>query len=173
VRKLATADRVPQDQVSALEGVQQVPPPRGGDWQRPAARRLNAQVELQLPRCRAAASSASSSASSCAGPRLDVPRPPPRQVHELNRRRARLGLHRPDIRHQAALQAIVSAQVRLLRRENLQASAPPNQPGSNCGPTRVSACPRFSVVSRAAGRTQWMWQPTHATPAARNPTLPP
>ncbi len=72
MRKLATADRVPQDQVSALEGVQQVPPPRGGDWQRPAARRLNAQVELQLPRCRAAASSA---ASSCAGPRLDVPRP--------------------------------------------------------------------------------------------------
>ena len=31
------------------------------------------------------------------------PATPPRQVHELNRRRARLGLHRPDIRHQAAL----------------------------------------------------------------------
>jgi len=49
-------------------------PPRGGDWQRPAARRLNAQVELQLPRCRTAAFSASSSASSCADPRCSSDR---------------------------------------------------------------------------------------------------
>jgi hypothetical protein len=78
VRKLATADRVPQDQISAPEGVQQVPPPRGGDWQRPAARRLNAKVEFQLPRCRAAAFSASSSASSCADPRCSMSRDPRR-----------------------------------------------------------------------------------------------
>jgi hypothetical protein len=80
VRKLATADRVPQDQVCALEGVASAPP-RGGDWQRPAGRRLNAQVELQLPRCRAAAFSASSSASSCADPRCLMSRDPRRDKY--------------------------------------------------------------------------------------------
>jgi len=32
-------------------------------------------------------------------------KPPPRQVHDLDRRRARLGLYRPDIRPQPALRA--------------------------------------------------------------------
>jgi hypothetical protein len=51
VLKPTTADREPRDLVSALEGVQHVPHPRGGDRQRAAAlpAGLHAQAELQLP----------------------------------------------------------------------------------------------------------------------------
>ena len=48
---LVPARRVlqPEHPVSVLQGVQQVPHPRGSDRQRPAARGLQAQAELQLP----------------------------------------------------------------------------------------------------------------------------
>src|SRR5580693_4167886 len=42
-------------------------------------------------------------------------KPPPRQIHDLDRCRARLGLYRPDIRPQSALRATVSAQFQLSR----------------------------------------------------------
>jgi hypothetical protein len=44
--------------------------------------------------------------------------PLPRHVHDLDRRRARLGLHRPDIGPQPALRATVSAQFQLSRPAN-------------------------------------------------------
>ena len=44
--------------------------------------------------------------------------PPPRQVHDLDRRRARLGFYRPGIRPQPALRATVSAQFQLSRPAN-------------------------------------------------------
>ena len=45
-------------------------------------------------------------------------KPPPRHVHDLDRRRAQLGLYRPDIRPQPALRATVSAQFQLSRPAN-------------------------------------------------------
>jgi hypothetical protein len=45
-------------------------------------------------------------------------KPPPRQVHDLDRRRARLGLYRPDIRPQPALRATARAQSQLSRPAN-------------------------------------------------------
>ena len=153
---------MPQDQVSALQGVQQVPlrekvigtgPPPAGSTPRsssscPAAAPRPSSPPAQPRRAptRGARCPATSAATST---RTE---PPSRPAWSSPSCHATL--------NQATLRAIVSAQVRLLRREKLQASAPPNQPGSNSGPTRVSACPRFSFVSRAAGRTQWMWQPT-------------
>ena len=54
---------------------------------------------------------------------LDLPRPPPRGVHDLHRRRARRRLHRPHIRHPATLRPRISAQIQLPRTENLQVTA--------------------------------------------------
>ena len=90
MRKLATADRVPQDLVSALEGVQQVPHPRGGDRQGAAAlpAGLHAQAELQLPGHHPLPGRGLQRLQLGLVVRrpevLDVPPPPPRQVHDLN-----------------------------------------------------------------------------------------
>lgn len=65
-------------------GIEQAAHPGGGDRQRPAARRLEAQVELCLvgpSRRHAAAFSASSSALSCADPRCSICRDPRRDDH--------------------------------------------------------------------------------------------
>ena len=78
VRKLATTDRMPQNQVSALQGVQQVPlrekvigtgPPPAGSTPRSSSS------------CPAAAFMASSSASSCADPRCSMSRDPRRDKY--------------------------------------------------------------------------------------------
>jgi hypothetical protein len=139
VRKLATADRVPQDQVSALEGVQQAP--------------LREEVIGRGPPP-AGSTPGSSSACPAAAPRpsapqlglvvrrpevLDVPRPSPRQVHELNRRPARLGLHRPAMRH-STRQLYGPSLVRKFgtyKEKNCRPAHRRISPGSNCGPTQV------------------------------------
>ena len=64
---------------------------------------------------------------------LDVPRPTPRRIHDLHHRRARLGFHRPDIRHQATLRAAVSAQVQLPQTANHQVTIPLQQRPSKLG----------------------------------------
>lgn len=55
---------------------------------------------------------------------LDLTRAAPRGPHDLHRRRARLRLHRPHIRHRPALRAVVSAQIRFPRTRNPQANEP-------------------------------------------------
>jgi hypothetical protein len=139
VRKLATADRVPQDQVSALEGVQQAPlreevigrgPPPAGSTPRsssscPAAAPRPSAPQLGLVVRRPEV--------------LDVPRPPPRQVHELNRRPARLGLHRPAMRH-STRQLYGPSLVRKFgtyKEKNCRPAHRRISPGSNCDPTQV------------------------------------
>jgi hypothetical protein len=93
--------------------------------------------------------------SAAASKRTVTPSPPP-------------GLHRPDIRHQAALRSIASAQVRLLRTENLQASAPPNSPGpivAHSGDPKQVVCALTSAcaVNLPAGRRK---PGMHARPQA-------
>jgi len=148
VRKLATADRVPQDQVSALEGVQQVPlreevtgsgPPPAGSTPRPGSSCPAAAPRPSAPTARPRRAPTRGARCPAAPAATSTRTEPPSRPRDL---------HRPDIRHQAALRAIVSAQVRLLRREKLQASSPTNQPGSNCGPTQ--ACLDPGTASRQA-----------------------
>jgi hypothetical protein len=70
---------------------------------------------------------------------LDVPRPPPRQVHELNRCPARLGVHRPAIRH-STRQLYGPSLVRKFGSYKDKNCGPAHRrisPGSNCGPTQV------------------------------------
>ena len=117
--------------------------------QRSAARRLKAQAELQLPRgqplLRRGLQSLQLSVVMRRPDVLDLPRPPPRRPHDLHRHRARLGLHRPQIRHEATLRAIVSAQLQLSRKQKQQVNATPNRLGSNCGPTRVNSA-KYTVI---------------------------
>ncbi len=126
---LVPARRVlePQHSVRVLQSIQQVPHPRGRDRQRPAARGLKSQVKLQLARGQPLPGSGLQRVQLGLVVRraevLDLARPPPRRVHDLHRRRARLRLHRPDIRHQATLWAIVSAQLQLSGRLNQQVTA--------------------------------------------------
>ena len=54
---------------------------------------------------------------------LDIPRPPPRRVHDLHRRRARGRLHRPHIRQRATLRPRISAQIHSPTTRNRQVTA--------------------------------------------------
>ena len=131
-----------QNPVAMIEGIQQVAHPGGGDRQRPAARRLQAQVEFQL---------SGRDPLLCRGlqrlqPRLivrrpemfDLPRPAPRGPHDLHRGRPRCGLYCPHVRHRATLRAAPSAQVHLSQTANQQVNATRSQRTRDREPTQVT-----------------------------------
>ena len=89
-------------------------------------------------RCRATAFSNSSSTSSCAEPMCSIfPRPAARGVHNLHRDGARRRLHRPHLRHPAALRPTISAQIQLSRTQNKQVTASRHSKTSYREPTQV------------------------------------
>ena len=108
---LVPARRViePENPVCLLEGIHQVAHLRGGDRQRPAARRLQAQVELGLPGrdplLRRCLQGLQRRVIVRRPEMLDLPRSAPRGPHDLHRGRTQRGLHGPHIRHQATLKA--------------------------------------------------------------------
>ena len=99
-----------QSPVAAFKGVEQVPHPRGRDRQRPGRRRVfQAEIEFQLAVRDPLAGSGLQRLKLRLVVRrpdvLDVPGPAPRRPHDLHRRRTRLGLHRPYIRHSPTLRS--------------------------------------------------------------------
>ena len=86
-----------------LQRVQQAAHPRRGDRQRPARRAgVQAQVQLALPGRQPLPRGRFQQLQLRVVMRraevLDIPRPAPRRMHDLHRRRARGRLHRPQIR---------------------------------------------------------------------------
>jgi hypothetical protein len=92
------------------EGVQQVPRPRRRDRQRPGRRRaLQAEIEFQLasrdPLPGGSLQRLKLGVVVRGADVLDLPRPAPRRPHDLDRRRTRLRLHRPPVRHPLSLRS--------------------------------------------------------------------
>jgi hypothetical protein len=136
-----------QHPVGVLQGIRQVPHPRGRDRQRPAASPgcgVQAQVKLALPGRhplhRRSLQRLQLGFIVRRADVLDLPRPPPRGPRDLHRRRARRRLHRPHIRHRATLRPPLSAQIRFRHARKPQLSPPRSSRTPNREPSQVVRC---------------------------------